>query len=297
MEILDKPHFEELMEEIDRGLKSDNVPIHARQIIGWTRVCQKLELNLPMVGQPIAGVYSGPSLSGHIKDWYDARYGDRLKIDFSIGYIPIAILEDLYLVRLPLVFGAAQIFIDRSPRPTNDQLNKTSRNAARSNIADWIVDLTDHTRTCLSEPSLEEIFRTCITAFEQANYWHSREKKLVEVFTGDLKLSATQAIEGNFGLSRWHSLQAAEKATKAFIRKFGENPPFTHDLNKLTKQAARLGSITFTQKDVSDANCPAGVRYEGDASTQAQALSANEAARRICFVVTSHWDDGLAQEG
>lgn len=295
MEILDKSHFEELMEEIDRGLKSDNVPIHARQILGWTRVCQRLNLSLPMVGQPVAGIYSGPSLSGHIKDWYDSRYGDRLKIDFSVGYIPIAILEDLYLVRLPLVLGAAQIFIDRSPRPTSAQLNNFSRNAARSNILDWIADLTDQTRTCLSDADLDEIFHTCITAFEQANRWHNGDKQLSDALAGDLKLSATQAIEGNFGLSRWHSLQAAEKATKAFIRKFGENPPFTHDLNKLTKQAEKFGSITFAPKDVIAANCSAGVRYEGDTSSQAQALSANQAARRMCFAVTSHWENGLSE--
>lgn len=287
MQISTKDQFSALMTDVDESLKGDGVPITARQIQGWIRVCKKLKLSLPLMGEAIPNIYEGESLSGHICDWFRARYGERLKIDFSPGYFPIEIHSDLYLVRLPMIFGSAALFVDRSLRPPHDQLNRISRKPNPLNILDLIVDLTESARQSLSDDELNSISQACITALDQSSAWQMAGKEFQDAVADDLKLSATLAVEGKLGLSRWHSLQSSEKALKSYIKNSGSTAPHIHDLKKLHSKAAQAGLSTIGLIDLTSAQCKADVRYEKKSSTQSETLTANEAARRICTAIAT----------
>ena len=234
-----------------------------------------------MVGKPIPNVYKGESLSGHIRDWFEARYGDRLKVDFSPGCFPIEIRRDLYLFRLPLIFGSARFFIDRLQKPPAQKLN-FNRGPAPCNLLDLIVDLTRGTRHSLSDEELNSISQTCAIAFKQLSAWQAAGKQFQAAIHDDLKLSATLAVEQKFALSRWHSLQSAEKALKKFIAKRHGSASYVHNLKKLNHEAVGFGLSPLSSTDLVDAQCDAEVRYNTAGSNQSNALAANQAARRIC---------------
>lgn len=102
-----KEEFEALMEAIDRVLRERNLPIHARPIHAVRELCMRLKIGLTLVSrtsEAIPGDYAGESLSAHIRDWYDVRYGDTLKADFSVGATVAYLVGDLWKVRLPLIW-------------------------------------------------------------------------------------------------------------------------------------------------------------------------------------------------
>jgi hypothetical protein len=94
-------------------------------------------------------------------------------------------------------------------------------------------------------------------------------------------------LDCQYGLSRWASLQAAEKTLKGFIRVLGDKPPKTHDLQKLASLATHVGlstSKTFQGLDpglIARAQCSPSVRYD-DTVTREEAVDAHHASLEIC---------------
>jgi hypothetical protein len=117
--------------------------------------------------------------------------------------------------------------------------------------------------------------------------WQTAKHEFQEVVGDDLKLSATLAVEGKLGLSRWHSLQSAEKAIKHYIKSRGGAAPHIHDLKKLHSQGVLAGLPAISVADLTDAQCKADVRYEKKSSTLLEVVAANEAARRVCTAIAS----------
>jgi HEPN domain-containing protein len=179
-----------------------------------------------------------------------------------------------------LIVGSAALFIDRSKTPLNQKSKSVA--SALCNLLDLVSDLTITTRQSLSDDELNLISRNCVTALNQTSFLQKASKQFKNAVGDDLKLSATLAVDGRFGLSRWHSLQSAEKAIKTFIKDRGARPSRIHDLQKLHGEAIRVGLSPISSTDLADAQCSAEVRYETKLPNQANVLAANEAARRIC---------------
>ena len=109
--------FEELMIEIDKILTEKDIPIQARSIQALAEAGSLLGIQnmkiVPIQSEPIEGVYGGDSLLAHIVKWIDDRYGDRLKMDFSLGYSLVVIRGTPWQIKFPYIVGNIRIICER----------------------------------------------------------------------------------------------------------------------------------------------------------------------------------------
>jgi len=192
--IRDKAEFLALVEEVDKDLKSDDVPIHARQIHGLMRVAQKTGENLTFNGEAVENVFTGSSLAAHVNKWFEARYGDRLKVDFSPGAILLLIREDLFLMRLPRVWGAIAPVADRVRWPRAPIFQDMRKGVPQCNVLDFIEGLAVGLRAVLTDDELKRILREFFLAMTQVGELEARGP-LFEEISLDLRQGAKLATE------------------------------------------------------------------------------------------------------
>src|SRR5690242_18041249 len=87
-----------------------------------------------------------------------------------------------------------------------------------------------------------------VRTFFMSIHNHARDDDLAHGAIADLKTSAQHLVDSrdDLGLSRWGSLQAAEKLLKHFLRSKGRQFPKTHNLSRLADIAARIGLVLST---------------------------------------------------
>ncbi len=92
--------FNKLMEEIDEYLKIKGIPIKSRELQTFREVAIRFKINVPLASSSEAKqeVFTGKSLFGHISKWFNERYGNKLKVDFSPGQTVILIKKDPYKI-------------------------------------------------------------------------------------------------------------------------------------------------------------------------------------------------------
>ena len=117
-------------------------------------------------------------------------------------------------------------------------------------------------------------------------------KSLQNICVSELKTAIDKIFDRNpeYGLSRWASLQAAEKAIKEFIRNKGKNAKRTHNLHDLIQDAKPLGLPDIDETLIAQVQCDAGVRYSEEQSTIRQAYKSYCAALEICNLVVKYQD-------
>lgn len=87
------------------------------------------------------------------------------------------------------------------------------------------------------------------------------------------------------GLSKWASLQAAEKFLKAYITQKGATAPFSHDLQRLATLAESHGLPSILHAELGKVQCSADVRYGRIPVTKQEAVEAHHVAIGICAEV------------
>ena len=196
--------FNHVMEIIDQEMRDEETPVQAR--------------SLKAVGKFTIGygtwlMHRDP-LTHKIHEWFDRRYGDRLKID-PTWKMAILIRDDLYRLRLPLVFGAASVIC--SPNQygiTGQTVVGTENRLPTINILDLIDDFTEEYAKSLAKDELAAIlnqFQLGYSAMTEIGAISDTE--LVREAIGDIEASVAHlfANQPQFGLSKWASLQATEK--------------------------------------------------------------------------------------
>lgn len=294
--ITSKEEFEAMMEEVDLALQAEGVPIHARPIHAIGEVSKKLNISLlvaPLQSGPISNSYEGESLSAHILQWFDQRYGDRLKVDFSIGYSVIMVRGDAWLLKCPMMYGTITVVCDSDLEKEykNFVVNRegTPQQKAIINLLHLIEKLPQGLANQLTDEELKNILKYYIDAHNLFNAIHGscRGDELALGAVTDFETSARFAV-GNpagYGQSLWGSLQAAEKILKYFIRAKGEKFPNIHDLSKLAKQSYKLGLPVVHEDLLKTVQCKAGVRYEQSSHTVERVVNAHQGALQIALIV------------
>lgn len=252
----DKVNFEQFMTTVDEYLRLKDVPIHGRIFGAIDYICENFKIDVSW----------NDVLVEKVTEWFKQMYRERLKINFDIGCSLIEIRRDLYKVRFPLVFGTCKI-----------------------NPFNLIENCTPRFLHSLNKDESDSIANQIIQHYKiYANF-----RNLQNICVSELKTAIDKILDRNpeYGLSRWASLQAAEKAIKEFIRSKGEKANRTHNINDLICKAKLLGLPDIDELSISQVQCSASVRYVEEPSTIKQAYTAYCAALYICNLVAENIEE------
>ena len=276
------------MHGIDSEMRAQNIPIAGRELKAASLASERLGTALPIAPlpnrKPIEGVYVGEDLSLHIRAWIQAKYGEKLKVKWGPGTVPVLVDGDLYAMSIPLLFGRVKIVA----HPATHQ-QKSDKHAGLPtsvcNVLDFIEGLTTVVSASLSQETLTSLVKLFCVALESfALVERAPGSELINAAQADLA-SASQSIlaaPSHYGLSRWASLQATEKLYKAYISAMKKPSEKTHDLFKLNKSSCSLGFKGLPDDIMNTISCNPSVRYDGSESTLQQAVDAYWASLQAC---------------
>ncbi len=240
---------------------------------------------------PRMGCYSGDDLTIRVSEWFDKRYGERLKIDMSPGRAVILIRNDPWLVRLPRLMGTWFVVTEDPPDYAPGDFVRATKPGSlpnKLNCLRSVVDLPDALRTSLRIReraeilSLFEIFFDVFHAMEDLQK-DPRSSPLVRQAMSDVDASVEHLIGAgrNAPLAKWSSLQASEKMLKEFIRAKGERFKKLHDLEPLAEHAERLGLPKIPRHSLRAVQCSPGVRYGEENVTVPEAIHAHHVSIKL----------------
>jgi HEPN domain-containing protein len=276
------------MEEVDSELRASQVPITARNLKCFKILRRHLGITeeIPLSNLPDnarEGIYEGDDLTVRVFRWFDERYGDKPKIKLP-GQTFVVIRGDPYRVRLPFVVGQIGYVAD----PYN-MGNTKPMDVGRPvlNVLDLVVDLSPSLAASIPEQEFNQLLQDIVFAIEFINRVVERKTlpELVGRARGDIASSVDDVLRSpsDFGASRWHSLQAAEKFMKALLGQRGVKYRWTHDLRELSGPV--LPFVRIPDALISEVNCRPDVRYDGSSSSLESAHRAHRSMIRICDLV------------
>ncbi len=281
LDIKTEDDFNRILESIDEELRNQNVPIFGREIEGWSKFCARYGVTLTNV-DPI---------TIEIWNWFRTRYGDKLKVDPSIGQLAILIRGDLFKVRFPLIYGTAEFICDPTYWGISHQKRIDAGVPTTLNVLDFVEGLTEQYANNLTFGELQNIFDLYKFGFEaMLDIDEVSGSTFATQAKADIKATLSHLFSSppNHGLSKWSSLQAVEKFIKAYIERRGNTPPFSHDLARLAAEAELLGLPTISCDDLAKIQCPAGVRYGQVPVSLNEAVEAHQAALSVCAGVSKN---------
>ena len=247
--------FVSYMLEINNRLGLQGIKISARPMLAGGEVSKDLKCDISW----------NEELGKKIFAWFKEWYNDRLKNDLSIGKMVIKINQDPFLVKFPLVYGTGEV-----------------------NPFNFIQDITPNFLNSLSQENIEKIAKLIIRyyyIFVKFNEHNSA------ISYGDIDIAVSQIMNQNpnYGLSKWASLQLAEKALKAYINNKGNNPPHSHNITNLVSMANTLDLPNILSTMINDIQCGAEVRYNEINVTLDEAIIAHHASLELCEIIVSNY--------
>jgi hypothetical protein len=283
---LDNPtEFNRVMLDVDNKLSLSGCSIPARPSMAIGEISKKFSIALPMgthrrVSPQVPA--ESWSISERITEWYNQRYGERIKVDYSPGRMAILIENDLWILKIPFILGSVSFFVSRTIKSNKLSLNNKP---ATYNVLDAVVDLPPSRIPMLPDNELEHIFRKFLLGLKALSIVRSSIKKheLISSALADIEASIEHftGSRPNYGLSKWASLQASEKLFKAAIALAGGNFTNTHSLEKLGEQAKTSGLTETWVVLLPYIQCSPGIRYGGEACDRDSAIFAHDAALNL----------------
>lgn len=277
------------MEEIDAQLIADGVQIPARPLKAGLRITGRFDIVLnaiPPDGPILPGVFTAEQISLRIHDWMRRRYGDRLKLPFTLGRVVFPLRGSFYVVNCPVVLGSARFICD----PATFGMRRESigvHTVPICNVVDLVESLTADLARSLTAEEVVKLGLVHASAMAAFLSLHAVvDVEFVSEALGDLDAAVNHLVEHKpqAGLSKWASLQAVEKLVKAYIAKKGGTFQRHHRLEDHVADAVKLGLPAPPTQYVSDVQCSAGVRYGQPVVTTDDALRAHLVSLEMCEV-------------
>lgn len=280
------------MRTVDDYLREHGAQPAQRPLRAFLEVSRALNLGLRMVttgGEPEPGVFVGDDMSLRLFNWYAQNYDSKLKMDFGPGRVVLMIRSEPWVVQYPMVLGTVRFIVDTIQTQQQGGTGIGKPEVPVVNILDLINKLPPKVRRSFSEQEQRQIGTAFIEGFLHMQALSTvLPKGMCQEVLCDLDI-AVEHIESNsshhLGLSKWSSLQAAEKCLKTFISEQGSNYPRTHDLEKLATQAYLVGLKKINSKWIPLIQCNPSIRYGAVSIDLQDAHAAHWAS--VCLVGTT----------
>lgn len=293
--------FQTLMEEIDQEMIDEGVGIPARPITAGLKITGRYDVVLNAVpgDKPILpGVYTPEQISLRVHEWMQKRYGDRLKLPFTLGRAAIPLRGSLYVIKCPVIFGSVRFVCEPG---TFGQPRKTHgvRSVPTCNVLDLIDGFTADLARSLTAEEVVKIGLAHISAMGAFVALHAiNDVQFVGEALGDLDAAVSHLTEHKpqTGLSKWASLQAVEKLLKAYIVSAGGAIQRHHRLEDHVADAVGRGLPAPPRQYIKDLQCPAGVRYGEVKVSVEEAGIAHLISLEICEVAAQSIGQALGRD-
>ena len=223
-------------------LKSISLP--ARPLLAAARISHRLKLQSVLI--PL------DDKAQVVFDWYRNEYGDKVKLDPSLGQIALLIKGDIYRMIVPSIIGNARLMVNPKSLGHDYCLMFIFPTERRDvNVLDFIHGLTIQRASELTRQELTDIITLCKIGLDSfpimRGLWG---RTFIQEALGDLQ-SAVENLcctQPNLGQSKWASLQATEKFLKSYIHKCNGSIKYTHNLSLLRADAVSLGLLNVRGK-------------------------------------------------
>ena len=246
------------MEEVDLILQQKDVKIYARSFHAVGELAKLLDIkeDIPIVDRKDAPqIFTPEFIATHIHNWYEKRYGERLKTHMGPGSIAILIKGTPWEVRLPLIYGSVRFVCDTNLSYYRE-LPELSTNGEIPfcNVLLLIKDLPDSLAEELNNEEQYYIFekiKSSLNALQSLSN-HTKDPYITEAHV-DLETAVNNLVGSNphYGLSKWSSLQFTEKIIKSKLTKREIDFPNTHNLARLAEIARNNNVFDISKQDLS----------------------------------------------
>jgi HEPN domain-containing protein len=194
---------------------------------------------------------------------------------------------DVWRMEFPLAYGTARIQCSRDLNKERPPVTLgTHDNPPTINPVEFLEGLTQEYASTLTDEELEGILNQFYFGFTAFNRIHEVfvRSNLTRQARSDLVASSDHLFHDppGYGLSKWASLQTAEKVIKQFIIEKGGTPPRHHNLKQLATLAETLGLRQLPEQLLDDIQCSAEIRYGGITVTAQEAVEAQHATLQVC---------------
>lgn len=214
--------------------------------------------------------------------WYDETFGsENLKAaNCTIGSFAIPLGTMNWRVRLPVIFGTVQFFVDRNLANAGTKIGE--RGPTKYNALKHVEKMTEGVASRLTGADLiryMEEFAMAVQAFQ----WHRElpSSELFEMARDDAASATDELIACRYGQARWAAQQAIEKTMKGILNLASTPFPTSgrdgHNLVALGSILEKHHGISIPEVFLKNCLCSPAIRYGEEVSTEHQALLANQA--------------------
>jgi hypothetical protein len=263
-------------------MREEGVPLTARDLEGCLRFSSTYDLNL-MGNDP---------LSIRIYRWFNQRHNERLEGDIALGSMGVILRGNPYRMHFPVAYGHSKVVAQREiTKERSPIVIGTQASPPSLNVLDFVDGITQDYANSLTDEELEGLFNQFIfglTAFMRISEALTRDALKAQA-RDDLNASTDHLFSNppNYGLSKWSSLQSAEKFIRAFILSRGGSPSSHHSLKELAQAAESLGLPSMPDQWFEDIQCLAEISSGGIPVTPLEAIEAQYVALQIGELIAS----------
>lgn len=251
--------LDEFLSDLDERMRAENVPIPRRPFRAWLEYGRH---------KRISSAFGGP-LETAIHGWFLRIYGDRLKVDFTVGKMLVEVRGDLYVAGLPTIYGTVRLEL---PSVIEGSTLELFARAGQHAVDELIA-----------------LIKRALAAFNIL-------RRLPEAPLGDLRNAVDAASWAyDYGTAKWCSMLSVEKLVNQLLSLDGlthrdatRRPAHQHDLGPAVELAEANGLPTLDRALLTQVECPAGVRYGRIEVTQDEAIRAHQAAVFLAADLATH---------